>query len=239
MRAKFYTVSQHENGGRLSLYLEQSLSQIAVAFGHSFLIRNEAMEEAAQHLGEDETAISILAESASFAPLAQQAGAFALERAFFHNFRSSLLKRDGSPQGTIVAPVDGSDKNEAAVRAHLNRIGKNDYIDIKKTPALIETLINSPENMGMVACSYDAGRILKSLATKLYGLTPYYYETMLGKGFAINAAPVEKEQKADGMSPFGMYFAAARTLLHVMKLEQEGNCLKTSIINILYAVSRT
>ena len=103
MRAKFYTVSQHENGGRLSLYLEQSLSQIAVAFGHSFLIRNVAMEEAAQHLGEDETAISILAESASFAPLAQQAGAFALERAFFHNFRSSLLKRDGSPQGTIDA----------------------------------------------------------------------------------------------------------------------------------------
>ncbi len=239
MRVKFLSVSQHENADRLSLHLEQSLSQIAVAFGHSFLIRNVTMEEAVRHLGEEDTVISVLAEYAAIAPLAQQAGAFALERAFFHEFNSSLLKKDIMPRGTIVSPADDSDNSEAALRACLDHSGKSEIIDIKRVPLWIEKMIKSPDKMGDLVCDFDAGMILKQLVTSLYGLSSYFYETMIGKDFRINVSPVERNSKAENISPFGVYFAAVDSLLGQLKLEQEGNCLKTSVNNILDAGWRT
>ena len=248
MRARFYTITLNRQAERLSAYLEQSLSEIAIAFGHSFLMKNTTLEEALLLFKEEGAYFHVLGDESSRASTAEALHMFAQERVFSHGVQeASLLKSEETFLGSVFSPTDDKQATLAAMTGYLQAQYKSVTsaapntlkADDGLTPALLR-LMQTPSRMGELICDFTAGQIARQAATLLSGENYYCFDTLIGNQGTLRYAHVaDRPEDPHSVSPFGMYYALASTLQFGLKLQQEADCLRAAADNVLSAGWRT
>ncbi len=247
MRARFYTIPFNQQAVKLSSFLEQSLAEIAIAFGHSFVMKNVLPEEVPMLMREENALIQFMGSQKDILKAAEGLELFASECFINHSdAEASLLKSEKLFQGSVLRPLDEKHAKLAALKGYLQARQKT--IDAE-VPAVVTCenmvsvmlhLIQHPEKMGRLVCDYHAGKTLEQTALLLSGGACYRFETLLSNHGIVRAVAVSDEpDDPESVSPFGMYYAAAHALQKEMKLEQESNCLIAAVENVLNATWRT
>ena len=285
MRAKIMFLSGDAPSKALVLAVQGVLEDLAIAFGHSFVMKEDKVADASvQAYGSPMTQETIdtcqdvncvLAVSRSgqgVEALAQGLNACAGSISFFIPKcmgEHSLLKSGALPEGVIVYPMSmtkdlfsqavklvyqDAEKAGLPVR-EIPFTGKlNDAwaqvtgAEAARHPQTVQQMcsldltlpeiINQPDKMGVIFAQPAVCRTIKALAETIGGLPSFTYDCYLGQCPIVYATTLSGEVP-DGDSPFGLLYAAADMLKHSFMLSREGDCLNTSITNVLEAGWRT
>lgn len=247
MRARFYTIPFNHQATKLSAFLEQSLSEIAIAFGHSFIIKNIALDDAPTLLREESALVLLLGDEKELDEAAQTLQMFAAECFISHSDRDvSLLKTDELFQGSVLSPLNAMQATLAALKGYLQASQKTLS---SETPLItcedgcVSTMLQMlqhPSKMGRLISDYHAGQIIQKTALLLSGGACYNFKTLLGNhGTVFTVTVPNAPNDPQSVSPFGMYYAVAHALQKELRLEQEANCLLSAVNNVLSATWRT
>ncbi len=285
MRAKIMFLSGDAPSKALVLAIQGVLEDLAIAFGHSFIMKEDKVADASvQAFGSPMTqetidacqdvncVLAISRSGQGVEALAQGLNACA-GSVSFHMPQCmgthSLLKSGALPEGVIVYPmsmVQGPFVQAAqAVYQGASRAGLP-VREIPFTGKLRETwekasgaeaarhpqtarlvssldltlpeIIRQPEKLGVIFAQPASCKTIRMLVESLSGLPSFIYDCYIRQKPIVYAVTLSGEVP-DGDSPFGLLYAAADMLNYSFGLPKEGDCLNTSVTNVLEAGWRT
>lgn len=219
MRVLFYLAAAHRRAEKLAEEMEKSLSETAVAFGHSFVIRTGAPDG----IPEDAAAV-LFAEEQEIEDMARALHMSAMVRVFPGALNTSVLANGGAVRGSVRRFLPGTLPGA---------------LDIKALPEKLAEIIKNPQSMGDCDAEWDAGRVLISVAEALSGQRLTAYDILESPKRSLYAAPVPRKGDLNALSPFGAYYATAGAMMNVPGLEEEARCMLTAVNNVWQAGWRT
>lgn len=221
MRAKFYYVALEPEAQELADEMERSLTEIAIAFGHSFLMKPVSLEDILA-IADDENTVPMLLNTEGTRPAGVDC--FAVKRSFLYE----------ACRCDVYCPTQ---KNDAVQQQLFDYAARNllpaPVISDEDGARRIASLIRSPEKVPISVCGYTAGVYLQAAAMSLMGNEPLIFETLIGK-----RRPILSVSKS-AMPLYAHYYALAEGLETLLNLHREANCLRTTVRNVCSAGWRT
>ena len=243
MRIKLSLCSTKQRANTLLSCAQQSLTELAIAFGHSFLVRLIDYEELIDSFSKEDGIYILAAEETHKAETAKTLNFFAEKLNFSGLANVSLLKSNMLAKGSVLSPIDSSTSSLASFRGYLQAKKTDETALIKadeKILPVIEKLMFSPENMGDLICDYNAGSILRQIATIISGTQLVSFNILRGNEGNLYYVPLVGENlRESAINPYGLYFAISSALMEKYWLEKEALCLQTATANVLKAGWRT
>ena len=105
---------------------------------------------------------------------------------------------------------------------------------------VVEKLLLSPSEVGVLVAPAYAGEMFVTLATSLHGAPMLLFDACIGYQNAVYEPVIPAGFKnGDEVNPLGAISAVAELLRYSLKLEQEADCVDSAVKNILDAGWRT
>lgn len=243
MRVKLSLCSTKQRANTLLNCAQQSLTELAIAFGHSFLVKLIDYDELISSFSREDGIYILAAEEKHKEETAKKLNFFAEKLSFSGLANVSLLKSNMLAKGSVLSPIDSSASSLASFRGYLQAKKTDEkaliMADERMLP-VIEKLMFYPDNMGDLICDYNAGSILRHIATLISGTQLVSFSILRGNEGSLYYVPLsDKNLKESSINPYGLYFAISNALMDKYRLEKEALCLQTATANVLKAGWRT
>lgn len=220
MRARFCFSVFHPRLRALTDEMEKSLSEIAIAFGHSFSMKLLPLSQAGDMLGDEQAVVVVL--GGSLMETARQLGCFAVESVFHAG-------DEETPMG-ILTPA--ADEYEGMLRLSAYAGQKGLPMPFRDEEEAAEALYRmlTRQVKGTLVGSVTAGYFFRSaLRAAAEGWGGRAYDRLL-----TGRQPAYFLDGRDG-SPYPLYDALADALQNVLGLHKEATCLRTTVSNVIQA----
>ncbi len=241
MRCKFFLATRHASANKLIKHLQNSITELAIAFGSSFTIKEVPFDDIDMSFSGRDSAMLVIGDKNDARELSKKMGLFAQMQSYLGAANVSLLKSELLAKGTVLYPMDSSKENFASFTGFIQaqRAKPENIITAENVSPVIEKLLFAPDQLDDIICDYNAGLIVKTLATDISGTQRLQFKILMGNAGKIHFVPLEDGWRSeDAVSPYGMYFAVS-DMLSRFNLEREAMCLKTANANVLKAGWRT
>lgn len=225
MRARFYYAALHPTARALAEEMEQSIMEIAIAFGHSFLVKAIGMDEAPRVLEEENAVLMLL--GANEAEAEGLLGCYANKRTF-------IFERQEQRRCDVYSPVS---KDEDVQQLLFDYAARNllppPIISEADGAERVQKIIQSPETVERSVCGYTAGIYVKAAALAMMQSEKLTFDTLIGSDRPVYSIP------PFALNLYALYFALSEALNTVLNLKREANCLQTTVQNVRSAGWRT
>ncbi len=264
---RFILMSGNRYAKGLAAAVGQALTDIAVAFGHSFVIKEVRIgsrqpEEIATSLPEARAVVAVCESGGWAAGLAEALGCrLRLQHYRLHPRLSDLspLRSGLAPHGVIASPLghgEGSFLFERAadearrlglrVRAveQGSGLGERPMSPLSGFGAVtlaeaLKEMLQRPDQMGVLAASREIAGLLQVVAGTLCGAPSMVFDHFLSSSLSLYASEAPgRDAASDSCNPLGALSAAA-DMLSALGYQRESECLNASISNVFEAGWRT
>ncbi|MGI6215510.1 MAG: hypothetical protein ACOYIT_06525 [Christensenellales bacterium] len=239
MRYKFSFATRHARANKLIQHVQNSLAELAIAFGSSFTIKETGFSDIS--FKDKDSASLIIGDKNDMQELSDKLELFAQVQSYSGAANISLLKSELLAKGTVLYPIDSSDEKFASFTGLIQaqKHMPQNIITAETVHPFIEKLLFAPDQLGDVVCDYNAGLIVKTLATAISGTQQLQFKILMGNAGKLHFVPLaDGWYKDNALSPYGLYFAVS-DMLSRFNLEREAMCLQTANANVLKAGWRT
>lgn len=246
--------------------LQRMLTAVAVAFGHSLLMKEIAYPQTPCSEDAVEAADALLC--VSFTPMQRQAlwrqlDCFAGASICYRHeaLQENSLRKDGMlPQGYLLYPMDHDldpqaqmDKALAcarqwaqpngltlrAVADGVALIAPDPAIERLAWPEALQDCIRRPEQLGVLLLPGAQAETMESVYTALAGVQGLYHSRWLHPQGCAFAADGLLAPPAGADTPVGLLACGADMLAYGLHLQQEADCARTAMNNVIAAGWRT
>lgn len=226
MRAKFYYAALHPKANALAEEMEQSLTEIAIAFGHSFLMKAIGLEDV-PHTIEEENAVTLLL-GADETDVGGKTGCFAAKRSFLFEKTEEQVRCD------VLSPLlKDADAQQLLFDYAARNLLPPPIVSEEDGAERVMKMIRLPETAPLSVCGYTAGVYVKAAARAMMANEELVFDTLIGGKSHVLAVP------ASAMNLYAPYYALAEGLETMLNLKREANCLQTTVHNVRSAGWRT
>ncbi|MDO5022934.1 MAG: hypothetical protein Q4E07_06320 [Eubacteriales bacterium] len=241
MRYKFSLITKHTKANKLIQCVQNSIMELAIAFGSSITIKETPFEDIENNFKEQDSALLLIGNKEDLKEVSDRLGLFAQIQHYSGVANISLLKSERLAKGSVLYPISSSQADFASftglVQAQKNNSQK--IISADNIKPILEKILFTPEEMGDIVCDYNTGLIIKTLATLISGTQQLQFKILMGNLGKLHFVPLADGAYNDNsISPYGLYFAVS-DILNRFKLERESMCLQTANANVLKAGWRT
>ncbi len=222
MRARFYYAALHPKANALAEEMEKSLTEISIAFGHSFLMKAIGLEDVPRTM-EEENAVTMLL-GADETEAAGRMGCFAIKRSFLFEKAEEQIRCD------VLSPaLKDADAQQLLFDYAARNLLPPPIISEEDGAERVMKMIRSPETASLSVCGYTAGVYVKAAARAMMAKEELVFDTLIGGKGSLLAVP------ASAMNLYAPYYALAEGLETILHLKREANCLQTTVHNVLTA----
>lgn len=225
MRAKFYFAALGPDAAMYVERLERSITEIAIAFGHSFLVKSIGMQDVPRAMEEEGAVIILLgADEKEAAPLI---GAYAVQRSY-------MVEGEANGRFDLLFPLAKDMEKQQLLFDYAARgLLPPPVVSDEDGAACVIKLLRSPKSMGRTVCGYTAGVYMQAAALSLMHDVPLMFDTLLSAGHPLLNVP------PPALNLYAPYYALTEGLDAVLGLKREASCLTTTVNNVRSAGWRT
>ncbi len=261
-------LSDHRHARRLASAVGQALTETAVAFGHSIIVKemNIGSLPAAQVAASltQASAVAVVCEDRRWSTeFAQELDCrMRMRRYRFHPSLSelSLLKSGMLPRGIIASPL--GDIEDQAFIDQASAIAKREGLQVRSVTApgtenepwtgpglatlyrlrfhqALDEVLRRPDQIGFLAAHPFGAALLDEVATAVCGVPSMVYDLFFSPSLLLfHTEAPDRNRADDSFNPLGGLLAASE-LLSFLGLSKEADCLFVSVSNVLEAGWRT
>lgn len=263
MRAKILLLTQDESGEQSLETAERALTDVAAAFGHTFVLMrarltNEAADEIINRCLSADAVFFADANAKVIAEIGDALGAALCVRVSDvpqaitgegkRLFAAQAMSMDDETMAVAFDAAASLALREELPVAHVAPGGKTggDWLNRAQTlagaraltaPEAVTEMAKTPETLGLLLAPTNVGAILHALITALAPHPAFLRDVYLGGDVPLFAPVMPSD--APLFSPWGVLQAAGDLLRDGLHLMREADCMEAAVNNVLAAGWRT